>query len=310
MVNSSGNDWTGSIPGQSPGTTVFYYISAVDDSDNFAQTDTFSFQVWDVVYLFDVESGAAGWTHYTTGTWVDQWHISTEDYHSSSHAWKCGDTGDSTYASRLDAYLESPLLQLPASSTLHFWHRIQSEISSSYPDSAYDAGVMQISINGGPWTQLTPVGGYNRHTRSTAGGGNPYTGPFTGNTPCWAGTINWTEVTADLSAYQGPCRLRFRFGSDQNTGLEGWYIDDIAIVGLPQGPLLPPDHVIIQHWDNNIVLTWAPVFGATAYTIYRAIEPEPVTWDSLSTVNEPSTSYQHDNALSSQRGFYRIIARN
>jgi hypothetical protein len=310
MVNSSGNDWVSSIPGQAPGTTVYYFISAVDDSENYAQTDTFSFQIYDVIYLFDVESGEAGWTHHTTGTWIDQWHISTEDYHSGSHAWKCGDTGTGNYGNFDDSYLESPVLQLPANSTLHFWHDIQSEVSPAFPDSAYDAGVMQISINGGVWTQLTPTGGYSRVTRCTAGGGNPYTGPFACATPCWAGTINWTEVTADLSAYQGPCQIRFRFGTDQAVGAEGWYIDDFAIVGLPQGSLLPPNHVVIQKVSSNILITWSPVFGASAYTIFHASTPEPAVWDSLSTVNEPSTSFQHSNALNNSLGFYRIIARN
>jgi hypothetical protein len=257
-----------------------------------------------------VESGEAGWTHHTTGTWIDQWHISTEDYHSGSHAWKCGDTGTGNYGNFDDSYLESPVLQLPANSTLHFWHDIQSEVSPAFPDSAYDAGVMQISINGGVWTQLTPTGGYSRVTRCTAGGGNPYTGPFACATPCWAGTINWTEVTADLSAYQGPCQIRFRFGTDQAVGAEGWYIDDFAIVGLPQGSLLPPNHVVIQKVSSNILITWSPVFGASAYTIFHASTPEPAVWDSLSTVNEPSTSFQHSNALNNSLGFYRIIARN
>ncbi|MBU1983250.1 hypothetical protein KJ815_02455, partial [bacterium] len=39
-----------------------------------------------------VENGQGNWTHAANQTgWADQWHISTEQSHSPTHAWKCGD---------------------------------------------------------------------------------------------------------------------------------------------------------------------------------------------------------------------------
>ena len=247
MTNSAGSDWEGLIPGQIPGTIIRYFISAADTVDNIAQTDTFAFDIWQVVMQEDVEHGASGWTHYAAqGAWNDQWHISEEDSYSGTHSWKCGDSGEGNYADLMDAYLESPDLELPSTANLRFYHRIQSESSSSQPDSAYDGGLLEISFSSGAWEQLFPEeGGYNRAIRSTAGGGNPYTGPFACGTQVWADTIQWSRVTVDLSGHQGPCRLRFRFGSDAIVNFEGWYIDDIMIIGFPESGFIPNGDVTI-----------------------------------------------------------------
>ena len=61
------------------------------------------------------ESGATGWTHSSAGgTWVDQWHISTERALNGTHSYKCGDTGTGNYASLNDARLLSSGHQQPS----------------------------------------------------------------------------------------------------------------------------------------------------------------------------------------------------
>jgi len=311
MTNLGGQDWQYLIPGQAPGTAVCYFLSATDDSGNYSQTDTFAFNVWDVVARYDFESGASGWTHYSNSVgFQDQWALSYEDSYSPVTSWKCGDTGTGQYAILLDACLQSPGIQLPTNAELHFFHRIESEISISYPDSAYDGGNLEISCDGGPWEQLMSGCNYNRRIRSVSANGNPYSGPFNSGTRCWAGTINWTEVTVSLAGHQGSCRIRFRFGSDDETSMEGWYIDDVVIIGLPEGALPVPEGLTISKSGNHIYLNWDAVFGATRYTIYHATEPEPATWDSLSTVFEPMHSFQHLNAVDFRIGYYRVVAGN
>ncbi len=226
-------------------------------------------------------------------------------------SWKCGDTGTGNYADSLDAYLESPQFSLSGDAELHIYHRIESEISTSYPDSAYDGGLMEISLDGGPWQQLYPTNGYTRTIRHLSGSSSPYTGPIDGGTEVWAGTIAWTEVEADLSGHSGStCRIRFRFGSDQSTDREGWYIDDFVVVGLPEGPLPAPENLVITKLADNIFLNWDPVFGATYYTIYRATEPEAATWDSLGTVYEPITNFHDFYHHGDMKGFYHVVAGN
>ncbi|MCW3131115.1 MAG: T9SS type A sorting domain-containing protein [Candidatus Methanospirare jalkutatii] len=85
---------------------------------------------------------------------------------------------------------------------------------------------MEISVNGGAWTQIEPEGGYPYRIRT---GGEP--GPFPAETPCYSGTSDWSEAVFDLSEYEGSARIRFRFGSDGAVTREGWYIDDVIIIG-------------------------------------------------------------------------------
>lgn len=277
MTNTTGNTWTGNIPGRPAGTTVYYYIEATDASpnSNVGQTDTYSFDVLGIIFSDDMETGQGDWTHAAvTPGWTDQWHISTEMSHSVSHAWKFGDTGTSTYANHADGGLISPTITVGNDAELTFWHWIDAEVSTAYPDSAYDGGVVDISVNEGPWLQLTTSPGTNKIIRYTSGGGNPYTGPFPGGTHCFSGAFAWTQETADLSSYEGDIRLRFRFGSDNGGAREGWYLDDIQIIGTPPGGIPPArvDDLVIVVMNGNVYLSWS-LTGAPGYNVYSDTDP-------------------------------------
>ncbi len=230
-----------------------------------------------VTYWSDsIEIGDNGWTHSNVlGGFGDAWHISTEMYSSPTHAWKCGDQGTGTYATLLDAGLVSPPIVVTAQSTLQFRHWIDSEISGTYPDSAYDGGVVEIQANSGGYAQVLPAAGYPKHFRTTSGGGNPYTGPMPG-IACYAGAMPWSTQFVDLTSYAGDTiRIRFRFGSDSGAGREGWYVDDVQIRGVAPIviPPTPPDSVtgvVIQPLGTDIKLDWTPAAsGASYYVIYR-----------------------------------------
>ncbi len=244
MENSGGDSWLGYIPGQEIATRVYYYFTAVDASDNAngASTPVYNFIVgeWQTLFSDDMEQGQGDWTHEAPVDWNDQWHLSQEDYASATHSWKCGDSGAGEYTEFLDAHLLLPELTVPPEARLRFQHRIQAEVSGSYPDSAYDGGVVEFTLDGEEWQQLEPLtGGYNKHFRWTAGSGNPVTHPFPGGTPCFSGELAWQESTFSLLEYTGETvQIRFRFGSDQSIGMEGWYIDDVVVENF-----FPPDAV-------------------------------------------------------------------
>jgi hypothetical protein len=84
---------------------------------------------------------------------------------------------------------------------------------------------VQISIDGGLWQSITPVGGYPYLVRT---GSNP--GPFPAETPVFGGSHDWRAETFDLTGFDGSARIRFAFGSDGTTGYEGWYVDDVVLV--------------------------------------------------------------------------------
>ncbi len=238
MAPQGGNVYQAGIPGQPQTTHVEYHVSASDIAGN-ASTDPagapatmYDFWVAPITSLFTdtIEGGAGQWTHGVVGGgFVDQWHISSERNHTAGGArsWKCGDSGTGTYASLLDAGLVTPEIELTEGSFLDYWQWIEAEVSSAHAGYAYDGGLVEISLAGGPWTQIFPDGGYPYRVRA---GSTP--GPFPAETQIFSGTADWHAVHFDLSAYEGLARLRFRFGSDGADQLEGWHIDDLTINGF------------------------------------------------------------------------------
>jgi immune inhibitor A len=176
--------------------------------------------------------GVFGWTHGTGSPGrLDQWHVGTERNHTlgGSYAWKCGSVGAGTYADRTDAVLYTIPLPLATVDAIRFWHWISSEAGPG--NSVWDGGVVEASVDGGPWAALTPDGGYPCTIVP-----NPAS-PFPANMPCYGGTVDWSPARFDLSGLGGTTvQVRFRFGSDAAVTQEGWYIDDVSIEGrMPAG---------------------------------------------------------------------------
>jgi len=208
------------------------------------------------VFSEDFESGAPGWAHSSPSGWGDQWHVSTEQVHSGTHSAKCGDTGTGVYANLLDARLVSPTISnLPSDAHLYFWMQIQGGLSGAYPDSAYDGGIFEVSANGGAFTEVAPVGGYPKTFRWFGRGGNPATGPMRGM-PCWAQDLTWVQDTVELASFAGQSiQLRYRFGSDDATGYEGWYVDDISITAFGE-PVTEVTGLAVVAEGNDLHLYW------------------------------------------------------
>ena len=220
----------------------------------------------------DFESGATGWTPEGSGSWGDQWNLSTERAHSATHSYKCGDTGAGSYANHLDARLVSPVItNLPSEAYLTFYQQIEAEISSRSPDSAYDGGVVEISTDSGAsFVQIEPGSGYNKTFRYWANstGTRLASGPMHGN-HCFSDSIpTWRQESFDLGAYAGQdIWLRFRFGSDSSGQKEGWYVDDISVFGFGPSVLRAPSDVVIIADGDNIILAWSST-GSPAYRVY------------------------------------------
>ncbi|MBU1921136.1 carboxypeptidase regulatory-like domain-containing protein, partial [bacterium] len=205
----------------------------------------------------DFESGASGWTHEANPSWVDNWHLSTEDAHNGNTSYKCGDTGTGNYSNLCDARLISPVLtSLPGDAEMTFAMRIESEISSYYPDSAYDGGIIEMSVNGGAFAQVTPEQNYTKRFRYTSGGGSPVSGPMPGLF-CFAGDApTWLLYSVDLTDYEGDdVQFRFRFGSDAGAADEGWYIDDVQVKGYGVN-LVDVTGLTITVTGNDVTLRW------------------------------------------------------
>jgi len=181
-----------------------------------------------------MEAGVGGWTHQagTTG-FIDQWHLSTERNHTPGgvYSWKQGDTGTGMYGNLCDGCLVTEAISLGEMTTLRCWHWMDAEVSTYYTGYCYDGGLVEVSINGGAWQQITPEEGYTHRIRT---GATP--GPFPAETQVYSGTFEWCEATFVLTGYAGSSgRFRFRFGSDGSSGREGWHIDDLVVSGSTPG---------------------------------------------------------------------------
>lgn len=123
------------------------------------------------------------------------------------------------------AELLSPVVFVPAASRLSFHH-------SYYLEPGYDGGVLEISINGGPFTDIISAGG------SFVSGG--YNGPLDmfysnplGGREAWTGNTGGayvnTVINLPAAAVGQPIQLKWRCGSDDAYGETGWHIDSIAL---------------------------------------------------------------------------------
>ncbi len=111
--------------------------------------------------------------------------------------------------------------------TLSFWHRFNTE-------DGWDGGVVEVSTNGGgSWTDLGSKMVSGKYNGSMGTGSN---NPIGGRAAFTGLITSFMKTTINLSSYAGQSvRIRFRFGSDDNTAPAGggWFVDDIMLYSEP-----------------------------------------------------------------------------
>ncbi len=156
---------------------------------------------------------------------------------AGNHTWHGLDIGDQS-----DGRLETPPFTISATDPLviSFKHRHSFEASPQEPggpDVYWDGAVLEISVDGGQFQDITTYvdPGYP----GTIGdfGDNPLSGRdgFVSTNPSWP---DMDEVKLDLgTALAGKhARIRFRVGSDFFVGDYGWEIDDFQVTGVDDKP--------------------------------------------------------------------------
>ncbi len=185
------------------------------------------------IWADDFETGAPGWTtqHSGYGATYD-WILTTNGL--SGTAWFCADPNTTCGSQDTSASfsLISPQITLPGPDDLNypilsFTHRVITE-------AGWDGGNVKIRVNGGAWQVLPP----------DAFVYNPY-----GKAALVAGTDGNTNPLSDEPAFHGlggewgtslvylgdsvtggqTIQLRFDFGKDSCTGVDGWYIDKVEL---------------------------------------------------------------------------------
>ena len=181
------------------------------------------------LYGEDFSSGEGGYT--TTGsTGAATWAISTArpSAMSGGNAFKATDLPGIA-----DQRLISPAINLPAGQlplTLRFQN--YRDIEQNGASACWDSGILEVSANGGAFTQISGTQLINDPYRgNTTGTGNPLNGL---QAWCNSGSVGtprpFADTLIDLSSYTGSSvQLRWRQGSDGSVGKEGWYVDDVRV---------------------------------------------------------------------------------
>ena len=163
----------------------------------------------------------AGWTSTViTGAGVQPWSTSTALADTAPNGVFVAEPTKPT-----DIVLDSPSFTVGSTTaSLTFKHYYNLETS-------YDGGVLEISINGGSFTDILAAGG------SFVSGGYNYTIPSAyqstiGGRQAWSGNSGgFVAVSVQLpaSAANQPAKLRWRLGTDKIGASSGWTVDTVVV---------------------------------------------------------------------------------
>jgi carboxypeptidase T len=169
------------------------------------------------------ENGFGNWT--TTNTWA----VTSSQYHSPSNSFTDSPSGNYGNSANNSMTLNFPLnLSTMPVVYLSYWHRYATE-------AGYDFCYVEVSSNNGTnWSQVTS-----------------YNGNMT----------TWTYQSFDITSYcnsSSNVRIRFRLTSDAGSVADGWYVDDIKILGYQSpilgvgsnGNLTPNKYTLEQNYPN------------------------------------------------------------
>jgi len=207
------------VAGLSQNTGYFFALKVLDNvgngtlNSNLPVTATTLFAT--IIYSDDMESGTNGWT-IDSPIATNLWHQSNRRASSPSTSWYYGQelTGNYETGAANQGSITSPIIDLAGVSgaELSFDHWMQTENLSPW-----DTGTVQVSDDGGSsWTSLAEY-------RSTSN--------------------VWVSESIDLSAYdESAIQVRFNFNTIDAIAniFEGWYVDDVEILGTTATPNSPP----------------------------------------------------------------------
>jgi hypothetical protein len=151
-----------------------------------------------------------------------------------------------------DQALVSPVMTIGAGGTLNiqFDHEWGFEWDGG---GNYDGGVVEMSKNNLPWADIG-VGGINSYNGTILNQG-PTSNPLGGRSAFVKDSAGPTHTTLTPTVAPGDqVQIRFRIGSDQIFGADGWVVDNIAFTGVTQTPFdtVVPDPGCIRLTATNL----------------------------------------------------------
>jgi carboxypeptidase T len=204
MVNDSVTFSFTVSPSAQSGTLLGTVLTFKLNDTNIVHTEPIYVPVNGTVLIADsAENGISNWN---TG---QGWGVVTNQFHSGTHSFTDSPSGNyqpgASNSLTLNAVLNVSSYQ---KLFLTFWHNFRTE-------ARYDFCIVEVSTNNGSsWTALNTYS-YNGHNKT-----------------------DWRHRFYDLtSAANGSTafKLRFRLTSDGSEQWDGWYIDDIRLMGYTGG---------------------------------------------------------------------------
>lgn len=172
-------------------------------NDTISAYDTIKFTIGspNMIYFEDFESGLGGWATSYVGN-ASKWDTTGSDYHSANNCITDSKSG-SYVTSSINRIQMTAGIDLSSYSyaTLSLWEKY-------FTDETGDECRIKYSIDGGSaWSDLIKY-----------------------SDTCSA----WTKRTTDITPFCGTAidlRIRFEFFSNSSITADGWYVDDITIMG-------------------------------------------------------------------------------
>jgi hypothetical protein len=211
---------------------------------------------------------------------------------------------------RSDNRLTSPtFLITTTNAVLTFRNYYNLEFGSG--STAYDGGVLEISIGGGLFTDILAAGGsfvtggYNRTVSSS------FQNPLAGR-QAWSGDSGGfitTTVNLPISAAGQNVQLRWRCGTDTSDNAVGWYVDTISVKDgyACCASLVVPAIVNPRISTTNFLFSFQSTAGQS-YTILYKDSLNVVDWQTLQILTGDGTLRTITNPLTSTSSnrFFRV----
>jgi len=175
----------------------FYAIFRIESDDGFSVSikKPVSFGLPDTLYVEDFESDISEWS--------GDWGLTTSSFHSPSHSMTDSPSGNYPDDSLLSLTMTVPVDLVDSTGdtilpVVGFWQKYDLE-------SGYDFGTFSISWDGQTYSPLLQITG----TQNT-----------------------WEEYSAEVSEIKGDkLYLKFSLSSDYYINYDGWYVDDVYVLG-------------------------------------------------------------------------------
>jgi hypothetical protein len=281
------------IGGLTHSTTYYYRAYAVNTvGAGYGAVDSFitSPIVSTFPYMQNFDgTGNTGWASQSNGGAPNDWVLGSpaktllSGAFSGTKAWVTKLTGD--YSTSHDASVVSPQFDFTGFTNdpvVRFKHRLIME-------PCCDGGMLEMSINGGPWVKIenTIGSGDNFNTPAarswynTGAQGNSWSDIstlFSSNASGWISS----QVALPGAAGQSNIKFRLTFITDGSVEEEGWEIDDIEVLNIA-APTVQATSVILSGLTNTSTdVSWTNGNGEARIVVARltttaAVDPSNLT---------------------------------